>query len=124
MTSSCPATPAGGSEAPLATEVSQGRGREGAALEAVQLPAAFGNSVTAWRSAAAAKRPGSVQALDDHRHPLPAADTHGLQPVRLVERLEVVEQGAEDPGAGHAEGVAQRDRPSVRVQLVAVGVDA
>src|SRR5215213_10859439 len=65
----------------------------------------------------------SVQPLDEHRHSLPAADAHRLEADRRVQRVEVVEQGAHDPGAGHAVRVAERDRAAVRVELLAERVD-
>src|SRR5215208_441548 len=65
-----------------------------------------------------------VQALDDHRHALAAADAHRLEADRLVERLEIVEERVHDPRAGHPVGVAERDRAAVRVELLAERVDA
>src|SRR5438105_10815211 len=61
--------------------------------------------------------------LDDHGHALAAADAHRLEADRLVEGLEVVDQGAHDPGARHAERVPQGDGPAVGVELV-LDVDA
>ena len=52
----------------------------------------------------------SAQALDDHRHALPAADAHRLEAPRLAGVLEAVEQRGHDPRAGHPERVAERDR--------------
>src|SRR5437764_14223532 len=46
-----------------------------------------------------------ADALDDHGHALTAADAHGLETDVLVERLQVVDEGGHDPGAGHAERV-------------------
>ena len=51
-----------------------------------------------------------AQPLEDHRHPLAAADAHGLQAERLVLGLQVVEQGGGDASTGHTERVTQRDR--------------
>src|SRR5437764_1294297 len=48
-----------------------------------------------------------ADALDDHGHALTAADAHGLETDVLVERLQVVDEGGHDPGAGHAERVAE-----------------
>src|SRR4051794_1315443 len=67
---------------------------------------------------------GSADALDEHRHALPAADAHRLEADGAVERLEIVEQRPHDPRAGHAVRVAERDRAAVRIQLVAERVDA
>src|SRR6266536_5609921 len=64
------------------------------------------------------------QALDDHRHALPTAHAHRLQAVGRVERLEVVEERAQDAGAGHPERMAEGDGATVRVQLVAEWVHA
>jgi len=58
----------------------------------------------------------SVQAFEDHRHALAAADAHGLQADRLVVELEAVQQRGGDPGPGHAERVPDGDRPAVHVQ--------
>src|SRR3954453_23549793 len=38
------------------------------------------------------------EALDDHGHALAAADAHRLEPVGLVERLQVVDEGGHDGG--------------------------
>src|SRR5690606_35598403 len=71
----------------------------------------------------------SAQALDDHRHALAAADAHRLQGELLVVELQRVDQRGGDPGARHAEGVADGDGAAVDVQLlqrdaeVAVGGD-
>src|SRR5580698_10130161 len=65
-----------------------------------------------------------LEALDEHGHALPAANAHRLEPDRLVERLEIVQQRAHDPGAGHAVGVPERDRAAVRIQLLAERIDA
>src|SRR6188472_3795034 len=65
----------------------------------------------------------SVQALDEHRHALAAADAHRLEADRPVERLQVVEQRVHDPRARHAIRVAERDRAAVRVELLAERVD-
>src|SRR5580700_5918177 len=62
----------------------------------------------------------SAQALDDHRHPLPAADAHRLEADRLVLGREAVEQGCHDPGACHPERVSKSDRTTVDVELVPV----
>src|SRR5436305_9188083 len=75
------------------------------------------------RASASASAFRSVQTLDEHRHSLPAADAHRLQPDRAVHRLQVVEQRAHDPRARHAIRMADRDRAAVRVQLVAERVD-
>src|SRR5467141_2771550 len=65
-----------------------------------------------------------VETLHDHGHALAAAHAHRLQAERLVPLAQAVEQRAQDAGAGHAKWVTERDRASVRVQLVAEGVDA
>src|SRR2546427_254397 len=53
------------------------------------------------------------EALYDHRHPLAATDTHGLQAEGPIPRLQVVDEGRHDAGAGHPERVAERDRAAV-----------
>src|SRR6266851_6756800 len=65
-----------------------------------------------------------VQALQDHRHALATAHAHGLEADRLVPLTQPVEQRAEDAGPRHAEGMPERDRSAVRVELVAERVDA
>src|SRR6185312_16984742 len=50
-----------------------------------------------------------AEALQDHGHAHAAADAHGLQPDLLVVPLQAVDQRRGDPGAGHAERVAQGD---------------
>src|SRR5207302_5659545 len=68
--------------------------------------------------------PRLTKTLDDHRHPLAAAHAHGFQADRLVFRDEAVQQGAEDAGPRHPEGMAERDRAAVRIELVAEWIDA
>src|SRR5207248_2240791 len=65
-----------------------------------------------------------AQPFQHHRHALTAADAHRLQAPLLVVELQRVDQRAGDPGAGHAERVADRDRAAVDVELVAERVDA
>src|SRR4030081_2190236 len=65
-----------------------------------------------------------VQPFPKHRHSLAAAHPHRLQADRFVFRREAVQQGAEDASPGHAEGMAERNRAAVRIQLVTEGVDA
>src|ERR1700733_13865618 len=62
--------------------------------------------------------PVASRALDDHGHPLPTADAHGLESDLAVERLEVVEQRSHDPRPCHSEWMTERDRPSMRVHAV------
>src|SRR2546428_11135533 len=64
-----------------------------------------------------------VEPLHDHGHPLAAADAHRLQPERFVLLAKSVEQRAKNARAGHAEGMAERDRAAVGVELLAVRVD-
>src|SRR5208337_5061985 len=64
-----------------------------------------------------------VEPLDDHGHALAAADAHGFQADGLVPGDQVVEQGGGDPGAGHAERVAQRDGAAVHVEPVDVDAE-
>src|SRR5207253_1286791 len=65
-----------------------------------------------------------IQSLDDHGHALATSNTHGLESDRLIECLEVVEQRAQDAGAGHAEWMTESDGSAVRIQFVAEWVDA
>ena len=73
---------------------------------------------------AVAFRRGSAQPLEDHRHALAAADAHGDQAGRLVvpvcSELSIV---VCEPGAGHAERVADRDRAAVDVEPVEVDAE-
>src|SRR5258708_20674600 len=62
------------------------------------------------------------EALHDHRHPLAAADTHGLQAEGPVPRLQVIDEGRHDTDAGHPERVAERDRAAMRVEPIHVPV--
>src|SRR5205807_6777972 len=55
------------------------------------------------------KPPELVQPLDEHRHSLAAADAHRLEPDRAVGLVEVVQERAHDPRAGHAVRVTERD---------------
>src|SRR6204780_4978411 len=65
----------------------------------------------------------SVESLDDHGHALAAADAHGFQADGLVPGDQAVEEGGGDPGAGHAERVAQRDGAAVHVEPVDVDAE-
>src|SRR6478609_5782510 len=51
-----------------------------------------------------------AEAFDDHGHAHAATDAHRLQSGLLVPSAQAVDQGGGDPGPGHAERVAQRDR--------------
>ncbi|MBI2705291.1 MAG: SDR family oxidoreductase [Actinobacteria bacterium] len=51
-------------------------------------------------------------------HALAAADAHRFEPEGLVGLLKPVDERGHDAGAGHAEGMTQRDRATVHVQLV------
>src|SRR5438067_6099953 len=86
-------------------------------------PAAFARSRASVVVVLIASAPSRCEPLDEHRHPLAAAHAHRLEPDRRVERLEVVEERAHDPGAGHAVRVAERDRAAVRVQLLSERID-
>ena len=74
----------------------------------------------AWATAPARAQSRSAEPFEDHRHALATADAHGREAHRLVAPGEAVEQGAGDPGPGHAERVAERDRAAVDVQPVQV----
>src|SRR5205809_6578404 len=56
--------------------------------------------------------------LEDRGHALAAADAHGLQQVAAVPAAQLAQAGGEHPGAGGADGVAERDPGSVDVELV------
>src|SRR5439155_829853 len=53
-----------------------------------------------------------------------AADAHRLQAERLVLLAQPVEQRAEDAGARHPKGMAERDRAPVWIELLAERIDA
>ena len=72
------------------------------------------------RAVACSER-GSAEALQHHRHALPAADAHRFQTDRLIVRAEPVEERGGDAGAGHPEGVAEGDRAAVDVELLSTG---
>src|SRR3712207_5669528 len=56
--------------------------------------------------------------LDDHRHAHPHTDAHGRQAVAGAAAAELPGERAEQPGARGAQGVAERDRAAVHVQLL------
>src|SRR6185437_10323755 len=56
--------------------------------------------------------------LEDRGHALAAADAHGLQQVAAVPSAQFAQAGSQHPGAGGADGVAERDTGSVDVELV------
>src|SRR5262245_1565947 len=58
-----------------------------------------------------------LEALDDHRHALAAADAHALHAVARTGLVHAVEERGHDARAGHAERVAERDRAAVHVEL-------
>ena len=65
---------------------------------------------------------GWLQALDDHRHALAAADAHRLEAVAACRASSrPLMQRGHDAGAGHAERVAERDRAAVHVELLPSG---
>src|SRR5260370_11422981 len=66
---------------------------------------------------------GLVEPLDDHGDALAAANAHGFQVHGLVPGGQAVEQGGGDPGAGHAERVAQGDGAAVHVEPVDVDAE-
>src|SRR5262249_5864949 len=65
----------------------------------------------------------SAQPFEDHGHALAAADAHGFEAELLVVPLQGVDQGGGDPGAGHAERVADGDGAAVDVQLVEIDAE-
>src|SRR6266700_7834236 len=60
----------------------------------------------------------SVEALDDHGHPLSTSHTHGFEAEGLISSLEAVEQRGHDAGTGHSVGVPQGDRSAVDIELL------
>ena len=83
------------------------------AVAAVRLLAVALRTTDAMRSSCdreLLERRWSAEALDDHGHALAAADAHALHAEGLVLVLQAVDQGGHDPGAGHAERVAEGDR--------------
>src|SRR6266702_8417181 len=56
--------------------------------------------------------------FEDRGHTLAAADAHGLQQVAAVPAAQLAQAGGEHPGAGGADGMAERDAGSVDVELV------
>src|SRR5438445_8157016 len=65
-----------------------------------------------------------VDALDDHGQALASADAHRLDADGLAQRLQIVDERRHDPCTGLTERVTERDRATVRVQLVRERVDA
>src|SRR5437588_739403 len=65
-----------------------------------------------------------AEAFDDHRHSLAAAYAHRFEADGLVLAGEAVQERAQDADAGHAEGMAQGDRATVGIELVAERIDA
>lgn len=62
----------------------------------------------------------SAAALQDHRHPLAAADAHRLEAEFAVAFLQRVDQGRGDARAGHAERVPHGDGSAVDVKPLLV----
>src|SRR6202012_4087010 len=58
--------------------------------------------------------------LEDRGYALAAADAHGLQQVAAVPSAQLAQAGGQHPGAGGADGVAERDNGSVDVEIVRV----
>src|SRR6185437_9689232 len=58
--------------------------------------------------------------LEDRGYALAAADAHGFQQVAAVPSAQLAQAGGQHPGAGGADGVAERDTGSVDVELVRV----
>src|SRR3954470_24352657 len=65
-----------------------------------------------------------AEALQHHGHALATTDAHGLATELLVVVLQRVDERRRDARARHAERVADRDRATVDVELVAERVDA
>src|SRR5690606_4251956 len=79
----------------------------------ISLVRGAGTARSAPRKAAA-----RLRALEQRREALAAADAHGDDPVAPARALELAEQQAREPRAGHAVGMADRDRAAARVELL------
>src|SRR3546814_2167968 len=62
----------------------------------------------------------SSNPLDHHRDALANADAHGGESVAAAGAVEFFGGGEDEAGAGHAEGVAQRDGAAVGVHILCV----
>src|SRR5512138_2096866 len=58
-----------------------------------------------------------LEALEDRRDPLAAADAHGYQRIALLRALQLVQRLDGEDGAGGADRMAERDRAAVRIHL-------
>ena len=64
--------------------------------------------------------PATLQPLDDRPGPEPAAAAHRDQAVAAAGALELVQRGGDEPRAGAAGRMAERDRAAVRVHALRV----
>ena len=58
--------------------------------------------------------------LDQHRDALAHPYAHRAERQPAVSFLELMQRGRDQPGAGHAEGVTQRDRAAVWIDEIAI----
>src|SRR5579884_59215 len=63
---------------------------------------------------------GRKLAFHDHRHTLAAANAKGSQAIAGITPLHLIEQGHEDAGAARTDGMPQRNRAAVHIELVPV----
>src|SRR5205807_7707357 len=64
-----------------------------------------------------------LDALDQGACPEPAPATHRYEPDLLVGSLELVQKRCDEPGAGRAERMAERDRAPVNVDAIHIGLE-
>src|SRR5438876_822444 len=64
-----------------------------------------------------------LDAQDQGACPKPAPATHRYEPDLLVGSLELVQERCDEPGAGRAERMAERDRAAVHVDAIHVGLE-
>src|SRR3546814_12615227 len=62
----------------------------------------------------------SSNPLDHHRDALANADAHGGESVAAAGAVEFFGGGEDEAGAGHAEGVAQRDGAAIGVHVLRI----
>src|SRR5699024_10402313 len=61
-------------------------------------------------------------AFEDGRDALAAADAHGLKPVAGLAAIHLTQHGGQDPTAGGADGMAERDARAIDVEAVEVAL--
>src|SRR6202000_2302096 len=76
------------------------------------------------RSEAMTDRRPSIQLLDRHRDALADADAHDGERAFSAALFHAVDRGHDQPGATHAERMAERDRATMRIDEIGVVLDA